>query len=224
MPIGAVPCFLYPLQPHLFLIGRARTLCPDLQTVPYDFEGYQEVAKVLYDTVARYTLDIQAVSCDEMLVDLTSVLIEVDVSAEVFVEHLRQEVFASTGCAASVGLGPNVLLARLATREAKPDGVFHLKDEEQIESFMRKVKVGDLPGVGRKTEPRLKDMSGGDTCGDLQSVAQDLLVAELGERTGNAIFEACRGISSLGLDFGVDGGVPKSVSSEVKPMGSDSHL
>jgi hypothetical protein len=40
-------------------LGAALKLCPDLKTIPYDFEGYQEVAKTLYDTVASYTLDIQ---------------------------------------------------------------------------------------------------------------------------------------------------------------------
>ena len=40
-------------------MGAALKLCPDLKTIPYDFEGYEEVAKTLYDTVARYTLDIQ---------------------------------------------------------------------------------------------------------------------------------------------------------------------
>jgi DNA repair protein REV1 len=40
-------------------LGAALKLCPDLKTIPYDFEGYQEVAKKLYDTVAQYTHDIQ---------------------------------------------------------------------------------------------------------------------------------------------------------------------
>ena len=40
-------------------MGAALKLCPDLKTIPYDFEGYEEVAKTLYDTVAQYTLDIQ---------------------------------------------------------------------------------------------------------------------------------------------------------------------
>ena len=42
-------------------MGSALKLCPDLKTIPYDFEGYQEVAKTLYDTVAQYTLDIQVI-------------------------------------------------------------------------------------------------------------------------------------------------------------------
>ena len=40
-------------------LGAALKLCPDLQTIPYDFPGYEEVSRHLYDTVAAYTLDIQ---------------------------------------------------------------------------------------------------------------------------------------------------------------------
>ena len=40
-------------------LGAALKLCPDLQTIPYDFSGYEEVSRHLYDTVAAYTLDIQ---------------------------------------------------------------------------------------------------------------------------------------------------------------------
>ena len=40
-------------------LGPALKLCPDLKTIPYDFPGYEEVSRILYDTVASYTLDIQ---------------------------------------------------------------------------------------------------------------------------------------------------------------------
>ena len=41
-------------------LGPALQLCPQLRTIPYDFPGYEEVSRILYDTVASYTLDIQA--------------------------------------------------------------------------------------------------------------------------------------------------------------------
>ena len=65
-------------------LGPALKLCPNLKTIPYDFEGYQEVAHALYNSVARFTLDIQAVSCDEMLVDLTELLNSCYVTARDF--------------------------------------------------------------------------------------------------------------------------------------------
>ena len=105
-------------------VGPAMKLCPDLQIIPYDFDGYQSVAKTLYDTISKYTLDIQAVSCDEMLVDLSSVIDSVtNLDVMCFCEKLREEIFEITKCTASIGLGPNVLLAKLATKKAKPNGI-----------------------------------------------------------------------------------------------------
>ena len=106
-------------------VGSAKKLCPELQIIAYDFEGYQSVAKTLYNSVAKYTLDIQAVSCDEMLVDLSSILKDVrNLNVVDFAEKLRIDIYDATECTASVGMGPNILLAKLATRKAKPDGVY----------------------------------------------------------------------------------------------------
>jgi hypothetical protein len=63
-----------------------------------------------------------------------------------FAEVLRAEIFAATNCNASVGLGPSLLLARLATRKAKPNGTFFLSKEDSQE-FMKTVSVQDLPGI-----------------------------------------------------------------------------
>lgn len=88
-------------------VGQALNLCPELKTLPYDFEGYREVAYTLYDTIAQYTLNIEAVSCDEMFVDLTDILDEVEVEPMDFVRAVREEVRTKTGCPCSAGVGGN---------------------------------------------------------------------------------------------------------------------
>ena len=101
-----------------------------IETIPYDFESYQQVARTLYDTVAQYTLDIQAVSCDEMLVDISSLIDSIsDLDLLGFCETLREEIFDVTKCTASIGIGPNVLLAKLATKKAKPNGIHMITGE-----------------------------------------------------------------------------------------------
>lgn len=67
-------------------VGTALKLCPNLKTIPYDFIGYKEVSLLLYNTVAEYTLDIEAVSCDEMFVDLTVFLNDIKLPVLDFVE------------------------------------------------------------------------------------------------------------------------------------------
>lgn len=90
-------------------------------------------------------MDIEAVSCDEMYVDLESVLRTTGVSAQQFVTHLRAEIRALTGCPCSAGIGANRLQARMATKQAKPDGQFFLAANE-VEEYFGAIAVADLPG------------------------------------------------------------------------------
>ncbi|XP_078719445.1 DNA repair protein REV1 isoform X1 [Lampetra fluviatilis] len=171
--------------------GRAKLLCPDLQTVPYDFDGYREVAQALYETLASFTNEVEALSCDEAMLDVTAVLADTGAGPEELASAIRAEVFARTRCCASVGMGSNMLLARLATRKAKPDGQFHLR-LEVVEEFMRSQPVSCLPGVGRSLEQRLASL-GARTCGELQALPLSALQRELGPRTGLSLHRACRG-------------------------------
>lgn len=90
-------------------VGAAMKLCPDLKTIPYDFEEYKNVAFTLYNTLAKYTLDIEAVSCDEMFVDLTEMLKECKIDLMDFVSFIRDKIKNQTGCACSAGIGQNRL-------------------------------------------------------------------------------------------------------------------
>lgn len=191
-------------------MGTALKICPDLKTIPYDFSQYREVSYILYDSIARYTLDIEAVSCDEMFVDLTDLLTTTGVSCEDFVTHIRVEIKQKTNCPCSVGIGENRLLARLATRKAKPDGQYFFP-QENIPTFMQDVSLKDLPGVGRSTCEKLGE-NGWVTCGDLQGVPLSRLQKDFGKKSGENLFHLCRGEDNRPLNFCQQ---RKSVSTEV---------
>lgn len=191
-------------------MGAALRLCPDLKTIPYDFEEYKEVAYTLYNTVAQYTLDIEAVSCDEMYVDCTELLGDLNVSVYDFAKALREEIKSKTGCPSSTGFGGNRLQARLATKKAKPDGQFFLTSDI-VESFMFPINLKDLPGVGRQTSHKLESF-GHTTCGSLQSVSLNFLQKHLGNKTGLQLYDQCRGHDPNPLVYHT---VRKSVSAEV---------
>lgn len=146
-------------------LGDALELCPNLKTIPYDFEDYKEVSLSLYRIIASYTLDIEAVSCDEMYVDVSQILRETGLKVEEWARHIRAEITKETGCPCSTGFGANRLQARLATKKAKPNGQFHLK-EEDVEEFMAEMNVADLPGVGYVTVQKLNKL-GLNTCNDV---------------------------------------------------------
>lgn len=100
----------------------------------------------LASTLIRYTLDIEAVSCDEMYVDLTILLKQIKMSATEFVSYLRNEISTKTGCPCSAGIGQNRLQARMATKKAKPNGQYFLH-EDHVEEYFHDVLISDLPGT-----------------------------------------------------------------------------
>ncbi|XP_006870806.1 PREDICTED: DNA repair protein REV1 isoform X2 [Chrysochloris asiatica] len=190
--------------------GHAKQLCPSLQAVPYDFHAYKEVARTMYETLASYTHNIEAVSCDEALVDITEILVETRLTPDEFANAVRMEIKAQTQCAASVGIGSNILLARMATRKAKPDGQYHLKPEE-VDDFIRGQLVINLPGVGRSMESKLTSL-GIKTCGDLQSMTMAKLQKEFGPKTGQMLYRFCRGLDDRPVRTEKE---RKSVSAEI---------
>lgn len=122
---------------------------------------------------------IQAVSCDEALLDITGLVRKMmlavkqrrnnnnnnnnKLDAAHVVERvaaaMRKDIFDSTGCNASAGIGGNILLARLATKKAKPNGQCYIAPSS-VASFLATLQVGQLPGVGRKLERKLSALEG----------------------------------------------------------------
>ncbi|XP_034483391.1 DNA repair protein REV1 [Drosophila innubila] len=191
-------------------VGHALKLCPDLKTIPYDFEGYRQVAFALYDTVAQYTLNIEAVSCDEMFVDLTDLLQELQVDVMTFVTHLRQEVRTITACPCSAGVAENKLLARMATKLAKPNGQ-HLLDTDDAAKYMASLALDVLPGVGSSMTYKL-NQAGMMTCGDVQQASLVRLEMLLGKKMAQTLYQNCRGNDPRPLVYEQQ---RKSVSAEV---------
>ncbi|XP_042350432.1 DNA repair protein REV1 isoform X2 [Plectropomus leopardus] len=190
--------------------GKAKQLCPSLQSVPYDFEAYKEVALTMYETLASYTHDIEALSCDEVLIDGSSLLAELGINPEDLASAIRADIKEKTGCCASVGMGSNILLARLATRKAKPDGQ-HLLKSEEVDDFIRDLPVTSLPGVGPVMGRKLAAM-GVRSCGDLQQVSLSQLQKKFGPRTGQTLFRFCRGLDDRPVRYEKE---RKSVSAEM---------
>ncbi|XP_032297605.1 DNA repair protein REV1 isoform X4 [Coturnix japonica] len=190
--------------------GQAKKLCPNLQAVSYDFNAYKEVAQTVYEILASYTHNIEAVSCDEALVDITEILTETRLTPDELANAIRDEIKAQTKCTASVGMGSNILLARMATRKAKPDGQYHLKPEE-VDDFIRGQLVTNLPGVGRSMESKLASL-GIRTCGDLQCASMSKLQKEFGPKTGQMLYRFCRGLDDRPVRTEKE---RKSVSAEI---------
>ncbi|KAJ8524569.1 hypothetical protein ON010_g16548 [Phytophthora cinnamomi] len=116
------------------------------------------------------------------------------VSFQIYDIFLRSHsIFQQTGCPASVGISFNVLLAKLCSKKAKPDGMYQIGDRSQAEEFMLSLKVSDLPGVGYKTGAKLDDL-GIEEVGQVISMTKGELVRSLGKASGEMLYNYARGI------------------------------
>ncbi|XP_071726230.1 DNA repair protein REV1-like isoform X2 [Rutidosis leptorrhynchoides] len=185
----------YPARRHGVRAGifvrDAKALCPHLVIVPYNFEAYEEVADEFYSILHRHCKRVQAMSCDEAFLDITD--IEVD-DPEVLASQIRKEISDTTGCTASVGISSNMLLARLATTSAKPDGQCYLPPEK-VNDFLYQLPIKELPGIGRALEEKLKGRHV-RTCGELRMISKESLQKDFGLKTGDMLWNYCRGVDN----------------------------
>jgi DNA repair protein REV1 len=201
-------------------LGQAQELCAKHQAkllcLPYDYEGFHEVSAGFYDTILSYTLDVEAVSCDEMYVDLTELITYFKpLHPLTFVSLLREEIQINTKCPCSAGIASNMLLARLATRQAKPNGEYYVGRGYEQE-FISKQKVLDLPGIGHSILDKLQQISTHhtiETCKQIQNLfTLEQLKTILGKKQGQTIYDMSRGIDTrtLNKDY-----LPKSISIDI---------
>jgi len=104
---------------------------------------------------------------------------------------IRGLIFRKTKLTASAGIGPNKLIAKIASDLKKPNGQFEVKPED-VPAFMEKLPVRKLWGIGEKTEEKL-DKLGIATCGDMQRLSRVKLQEHFG-KFGLELYDLCRGI------------------------------
>ncbi len=192
-------------------VGVAMKKCPDLILLPYDFEAYREVSRQFYSILVQYSSLIEAVSCDEAYIEFTDYCRSYEQVVDL-VGELRTDVACETGCTVSAGIAHNMLLARMSTRVAKPDGQFLLM-EDQVSGFLSSQRVRDLPGVGRSTASKIQQEMGSiENCGELQAVPLTKLQATFGSKFGRILFDHCRGVDDRELKTSTE---RKSVSVDI---------
>jgi DNA polymerase kappa len=128
------------------------------------------------------------------------------------VHKIRTEVKESTrGLTCSAGIGPNPLLAKIASNDNKPDGQTLVPfDRESILAYMRALSVRSLPGVGKVMEQILKDLNL-NTCADIIDKC-GLVRAAFNERTTHWLIRSALGIAPTHRDKPIDGAESDTVS------------
>ena len=190
-------------------VGAAMKKCSDLILLPYDFEAYREVSQKFYVILLQYSSVIEAVSCDEAYVEFTDYCRSYEQVMGV-VGELRKEVMRETDCTVSAGISHNMLLARMSTRVAKPDGQFLLMPD-QVDHFLSNQRVRDLPGVGYSTAAKIQEMKIAN-CGELLNVSLSKLQTMFGSKFGSTLYDYARGADDRELKTSTE---RKSVSVDI---------
>jgi DNA polymerase-4 len=161
--------------------------CPNLIVLPTRFDVYRREAAVIRGILYRFTSIIEPLSLDEAYLDVTAHPRPPASLAEV----IRKTIFQTTKLTSSAGIGPNKLVAKIASEIKKPNGQFEVKPEE-VPEFMRDLPVRKIWGIGEKSERRLEEL-GIKTCGDLQRFSRPEVVDVFG-KFGLDLYYLCRGI------------------------------
>ncbi len=135
-------------------LKTALRLCPQGVFLPVRFARYGEISKHIREIFHRYTPMVEPLSSDEAFLDIKGSE-GLFGSAETIGRKIKEEILNETGLTASVGLGPNKFLAKLASDLRKPDG-FVVITLDKIREILDPLPVGRLWGVGKKAELRLQ--------------------------------------------------------------------
>ncbi len=170
--------------------ARAVRLCPGVLFIPPDFRRYGRESERIFAIYRELTPLVQAVSIDEAYLDVTDHLGAAG-SATAIAREIRRRVREERGLTVSVGVGPNRLVAKIASDFQKPDGLTVVPPARVLD-FLAPLPVRRLHGVGPATERALAEVGVG-TVEELRRLDLPALTARFGKH-GDLLYEFARGI------------------------------
>lgn len=170
-------------------LREARRRCPAAVLLAGQYPIYRCFAEHIWQICRRYTCGLETY-LDEAYGDATGMPILRRADPPALGRKLQQEVLAEVGLPVSAGLAANRMLAKLASGSVKPRGVAWIRPG-QAEKFLAPLPIEKLPGVGPRTDGKLRDMNI-RTVGELRVLPREILRSMLGLR-GEVLYERCRG-------------------------------
>ena len=165
--------------------SRARRLCPQATFLPPDFSFYRETSRRMMDIVRAHVERVEVVGLDEAYLDLSGLF-----SPRAAMRRLLADIQATVQLTCSVGIGPNKLVAKVASDAEKPAGFVVLTREQACARFAQS-SPGLVPGIGPKTLTRLQEM-GLTTLQALAAASEQLLIERFGQNLGRELRRRAR--------------------------------
>ena len=175
-------------------VSRARKLCPQGIFLPVDMAYYHYISHEIFKTVfSRITDRIEQVSVDECFMDVSGALMRRGSPTNI-ARWIRSTVSENFNVTCSVGIASNKLVAKMASTNAKPDGMLLIPKDRQAD-FVQLMPLRGIPGIGPALEKRLNAWGVKDVA-DLAKMSEH----DLARATGSKISARMLYLSSHGLD------------------------
>jgi DNA polymerase-4 len=188
-------------------MAEALRRCPAAICIPPRMARYQEVSAQVFEIFNEFTPLVEGLSLDEAFLDVTASL-RLKGDGLVIATEVRRRIRAATGLTASVGLGPNKLLAKIASDLNKPDGLCRI-GSDNLHAILDPLPVQKLFGVGRKSLPAVR-AAGIQTFGDLRHASDAALWRAFGKH-GRAMRDRAAGMDDRPVEPNRE---EKSISAE----------
>jgi len=170
-------------------ISRAYKLCPQAIFLPVNMRLYVKVSGEIMEIIKKYS-DIWEISgLDEAYLDV-SFAGDFE-NAEKLAMKIKKEIFEKEKLTATIGIGPNKMIAKIAAAQKKPDGLQIVKRKD-VSDFLDLLDIEELPGIGPKTAKQLCDV-GINKIGELKKAEKNYLTDAFG-KWGEGIYWSARGI------------------------------
>lgn len=172
--------------------AQARRLCPNAAYLAPRFTLYRQVSDAVMGLLHALSPLVEPLSLDEAFVDLEADGAAASAAAAREVgERLRQDIRTLTGLTGSVGLAGSKMLAKIASEQAKPDGLVLIEPGSERE-LLAPMTVRTLPGVGPATAEQLR-RAGIHTVGEMVEAGKDELIRLLGRAHGTLLHAMASG-------------------------------
>jgi DNA polymerase-4 len=158
----------------------ALRLCPHAKCVPPRMAHYKEVSRRIFGIFHQFTPLVEGLSLDEAFLDVTASQTLMGPASEI-ARVIKSRILEATQLTASVGVGSNKLVAKIASDLNKPDGLT-IVPPDRVHEVLDPLSVRRLPGLGRKMGARVEAL-GIQTLGELRAAPESVLRPLFGRYT-----------------------------------------
>jgi DNA polymerase-4 len=174
-------------------IAEASRRCPDAVYVRPDMTRYQQASREVFAVLDEISPLVEKASVDEAYLDISG-LEKISGTPQSIGREMRARIQAATQLTASVGIGPNRLIAKLGSEACKPDGLLVVPEDEVLD-FLAPMPVGNLRGLGKQTQ-KIFDRLGIHTVAQLRDAPLSKLEEHLGDKAAASFRRQSMGIAA----------------------------